>query len=115
EGVSPRLDPYDPSRSARSVSMVISMIGGRALAWRVAGLRSLWHAAQQSNNDEMTADARMQNSVQLGRSLPPSLRDVVSWADKSRYDCSDVEDAMHRSIAALTTFLTAASAPTALA
>jgi hypothetical protein len=29
DGVSPRLDPYDPSRSALSVSIVISTIGGR--------------------------------------------------------------------------------------
>lgn len=30
DGVSPRVEPYDPSRSALSVSIVISTIGGRA-------------------------------------------------------------------------------------
>src|SRR5439155_22091415 len=66
DGVSPRVDPYDPSRSARSVSIVMSTIGGRgAVDSTLAEVRPLRQAAQESNTHEISASARMPISVQL--------------------------------------------------
>src|SRR5262249_9411439 len=64
-GVSPRVDPYDPSRSARSVSMVMSTIGGREAAGPLAGDSPPLHAAHERTRIAASADARMRFSVQL--------------------------------------------------
>src|SRR3954463_7576385 len=66
DGVTSRVDPYDPSRSALSVSIVISTIGGRApRGLPTAEVRPFEHAAHARTRYEKSATARIAVSVQL--------------------------------------------------
>ena len=66
DGVRPRVDPYEPRRSALSVSIVIKTIGGRAPRPLPAGeVPPLEHAAHANTRAEKSATARIPVSVQL--------------------------------------------------
>ena len=66
DGVSPRVEPYEPSRSARSVSIVMSTMGCRdGMGLVGAGGWPERHAADERNKNAISAGARIRISVQL--------------------------------------------------